>query len=61
MDIITLLIYVIVAVLIWWLLTRYLLPLLPEPVRTIAIVVLVIIAILFLLSIVGIGPGIRLR
>ena len=61
MDIVTLLVYVVVAVLVWFLLTRYLLPLLPEPVRTIVLIVVVLIAILWLLSLVGIGPGVQLR
>ena len=61
MDVVTLLVYVVVAVLVWFLLTRYLLPLLPEPARTIVLIVVVLIAILWLLSIVGIGPGIMIR
>ena len=61
MDVVTLLVYVVVAVLVWFLLTRYLLPLLPEPARTIVLIVVVLIAILWLLSLVGIGPGVQLR
>jgi hypothetical protein len=60
-GLVTLFVYLIVAALVWWLLTGYLLPLLPEPARTVVLVVVVLIAILFLLSIVGIGPGVNLR
>lgn len=60
MSLLTLLMFVIVAALVWWLLTTYLLPVLPEPFRTIVLVICVLIAILWLLSIVGIGPGLQL-
>ncbi len=61
MDLISLLVLVIVLALVWYLLTRYLLPLLPEPFRTIVLVIVVLICIVFLLGMIGIGPGIRLR
>lgn len=61
MDIVSLLVFVVVAALIWFLVITYLLPLLPEPARTIVLVIVVLIAIVWLLGFIGIGPGIRLR
>lgn len=61
MDLVSLLITVVVLALVWYLLTTYVLPLLPSPFRTIVIVVLVLIAIVWLLALIGIGPGIQLR
>lgn len=46
---IELLISLLVLALIFWLVTAYLLPILPNPFRTIILVVLVIIAIVYLL------------
>ena len=60
MSLISLLIFIIVLALIFWLVTAYLLPILPQPFRTIVIVILVIIAIVWLLSIIGVGPSIHL-
>lgn len=60
MSLISLLVVIIVLALVWWLLTKYLIPLLPAPWGTIVLVICVIIAILILLGMVGIGPGIRL-
>ncbi len=46
---------------VWWLFSTYVLPRLPEPFRTLIIVVLVIAVCLWLLSLIGwLGP-IRLR
>jgi hypothetical protein len=60
MSLIGLLIFIIVIALVWWLITAYLLPHVPQPFRTIIIVILVLIAIFWLLSLIGIGPGIRI-
>ena len=60
MSLISLLVVIVVLALVWWLLTKYLIPLLPAPWGTIVTVICVIIAILILLSFIGIGPGIRL-
>jgi cell division protein FtsX len=60
MSLIGFIIFIVVLCLVWWLLTAYLLPHVPQPFRTIIIVVLVIIAIIWLLSIIGIGPGIHI-
>ena len=61
MDLFSLLVIVIVLALVWYLLHGYVLPLLPEPFRAVVVAILVLIAILFLLSYIGIGPGVRLR
>lgn len=60
MSLITLLIVVIVLFLVGWLLFTYVMPRLPEPIRTIAIIIVVVIACLILLGFIGIGPGIKL-
>lgn len=60
MGLVELLVIVIVLALVWWLLTKYIIPLLPAPWGTIVVVICVIIAILILLSLIGIEPGIRL-
>ena len=54
MSLIGLLIFVIVIALVWWLVVTYLLPILPQPFRTIVIVILVLIVIVWLLSLIGI-------
>ena len=60
LNLIGLLFWLIVVGLICWLLTAYLLPLMPQPLRIIIIVVLVIIAIIWLASLLGIGTGIHI-
>ena len=60
MSLISLLVVIIVLALVWWLLTKYLIPALPAPWGTIIMVICVIIAILILLGLIGIGPGIQL-
>jgi CHASE2 domain-containing sensor protein len=46
-----------VLALVWWLFSTYVLPRVPEPFRTVIIVVLVVAVCLWLLSLVGIlGP-----
>ncbi len=59
MPIVTLLVYILIMAIVWWLISAYVLPLIHQPLRTIIIVVLAIIAIVILLGFVGIGPGIR--
>jgi hypothetical protein len=61
MSLIGLLVFVIIIALVWWLLSVYILPHVPQPFRTIIIVILVLIAIFWLLSLIGIGPGIRVN
>jgi hypothetical protein len=51
-----LIIFIVVAILIWWLFSAYLLPHIPQPFRTIIVVILVLIAIFWLLGIIGVGP-----
>jgi hypothetical protein len=60
MDLISLVITLIVLGLVWWLLTAYILPHVPEPLRTIIIVLLIVIVILWLLSLVGVLGSVRL-
>jgi hypothetical protein len=56
MDLISLLIFVIVIALVWYLLTTYVFPLLPPPFRTVVIVICVLIAIVWLLGLIGVVP-----
>jgi len=58
MDIISLLVVLVVIGLVWWLLTTYV-PM-PQPVRMIVTVIGVLILCVWLLSLVGIGHGVRL-
>lgn len=39
-----------VAVVVFWVVTTYLLPLLPEPIRSVAVVLLVLVAIFYVLG-----------
>jgi hypothetical protein len=58
MSIIQIVVVLLVLALAWWLFSRYVLPHVVEPFRTIIIVVLALGAILWLLSLVGLlGPG----
>ena len=64
MPLLTLVVYLLIFALIWWLFSTYILPHVVEPFRTIIIVVIVIAVILWLLSIVGVvgtGPIIPLH
>ena len=62
MGLIEILVVLLVLCVVGWLLFNYIAPLLPSspPIRQIFIVIIVIIACLILLSLIGIGPGIRL-
>ena len=60
MSLIGLLIWIIVVCLVIWLITAYLLPHVPQPFRTIIIVICVIILIVWLLSLIGVVHGIRI-
>lgn len=61
MSLIGLLVWVIVLALVWWLLVTYILPHVPQPFRTIIIVVCVLILIFWLLSLIGVTDGIHIR
>lgn len=64
MNIIQLVVVLCVLGLVWWLFSTYVLPRLPEPFRTIIIVVLVLAVCLWLLDwagILGSGPILRLH
>ena len=56
---ISLLVTLVVFAIIFWLVKDYLAPLLPAPFGTLVIILLVIVAIIVLLGLVGIGPGIH--
>jgi hypothetical protein len=60
MSLITLLVLIVVFVLVWWLLSTYVLPKVAEPGRTIIVIVFIVIVIVILLGLIGIGPGIKL-
>ena len=59
MDLVQLLVYVIIIGAVFGLVWRFLLPLLPPPFGTVAMVIMVIIVILWLLSLVGALPRMR--
>ena len=61
MSLIGLLVFIIVIALVWWLLTAYVLPHVPQPFRTIIIVICVLIVIIWLLSLIGVVHGIRIN
>jgi hypothetical protein len=56
MPIIQLLVVLIVLGVVWWLVQTYLLPHVAEPFRTLIVVLVVIVACLWLLSLVGLVP-----
>ena len=57
MPIVQIVVMLLVFALVWWLFSTYVLPRVPEPFKTIIIVVLVVAVCLWLLSLVGIlGP-----
>ena len=57
MDLITLLVTLVILAIVFWLVTSYLLPLVPAgPFRTAILVIFILICILVLLSLVGILP-----
>lgn len=61
MPIITIIVYLLVFGLVWWLFSSYVLPHVAEPFRTIIIVVLVLALCVWLLSLVGVVGPIRLQ
>jgi hypothetical protein len=62
MSLIGLLIFIVVAILIFWLIFHYLLPLLPAPWRTVVTVIIIVIIIIVLLNWLGVFSGdIRIR
>jgi cell division protein FtsX len=60
MTLLSLLIVLIVLGLVWWLVWNYLLPRIGEPFRTIVIVLMVLLVVVWLLSLIGIVPPVRL-
>ena len=60
-DIVGLLILLVVLALCGWLFSTYILPRLPEPFRTVIVVLLVVLLIVALLGYVGIGPGLNVH
>lgn len=61
MDLITLIVVLCVIGLAWWFFSTYVLGHLPEPIRTIIVVLLALAVCLWLLSMVGVIGPIRLR
>lgn len=61
MPLLTIIVYLLVLSLVWWLFSAYVLPHVAEPFKTIIIVVLVVALCLWLLSLVGVVGPIRLR
>jgi hypothetical protein len=61
MSLLALIIFLVIMGLVFWLVTAYLLPIVPQPFRTVILVVLVLIAIVWLLEIAGVVTGIRIR
>ncbi len=60
-SLISIIVVLIVLGLVWWLFSTYVLPRVPDPFRTVIIIVLVLAVCLWLLSLIGwVGP-IRLR
>lgn len=59
-TLISLLVTLVIFGLIWWLLQTYVLPKVAEPFGTIIIVILVLFVIFWLLSLIGVVPGVRL-
>jgi hypothetical protein len=61
MDIVSLIIALIVFAIIWWILATYILPRVADPFKTIIIILFWLVVIIFLLGLIGVGPGIRLH
>ena len=57
MPIVQIVVGLLVMALVWWLLSTYVLPRVPEPFKTVIIVVLVVALCLWLLTWAGIIPG----
>jgi hypothetical protein len=57
MDLVSLLVTLVILGLVFWLITAYLIPLLPDPFGKVVLIILVIIIILFLLNMIGVLPG----
>jgi len=60
-DIVSLIIFLIVFAIIWWILITYVLPRVADPFKTIIILLFWLLVIIFLLGLVGIGPGLGTR
>jgi hypothetical protein len=60
MGLIELIVVIVILAVVFLLIERYLVPLLPAPFGRIVMILLVIIAIFYLLGRIGIGPGIHL-
>lgn len=61
MTLFTLLLVIIVFVVVLWMLERYVVPMLPNPIGRVILVAIVIIMILWLLSVAGILPNMGTR
>ncbi len=61
MPVLTLIVYLLIFALVWWLFSTYILPHVVEPFRTIIIVVLVLAVIVWLLSLIGVVGPLRLQ
>ncbi len=61
MPLLTIVVYLLVFALVWWLFSTYVLPRVPDPFKTIIIVVLVIGLCIWLLSLVGVVGPIRIQ
>lgn len=59
MPVISIVVTLLVMALVWWLFSTYILPRVPEPFKTIIVVVLVLFVCLWLLSLIGLVPGLR--
>lgn len=61
MTLVNIIVILVVLGLVWWLFSSYVLPRLPEPFRTIIIIVVVLFACVWLLSLAGLIGPIRLQ
>lgn len=61
MDIVSLIVVILVFALIWYILATYVLPRVADPFKTIIIILFWLVVIIFLLGLVGIGPGLGIR
>lgn len=59
MTLFSLLVFLVIGALIFWLVVTYLIPALPAgPVRTVVLIVFIVLCILVLLNVLGFGPNI---
>lgn len=60
MPLLQIIVVLIVLALVWWIFSTYVLPILPQPFRTIIVVLLALAACIWLLSLVGLVPPLKL-